>query len=307
MDLDKFIEDIRQRNPIAESDFVCLLRLARDVFYQEGTIINLSSPISVCGDVHGQFEDVLELFEVGGLPPDTKYLFLGDYVDRGYFSVDTLALLLAYKVKYPTRFFMLRGNHECRQVNNAYGFYEEILSRFGFASLWQTCNDVFNYLPIGATIDGKIFCVHGGLSPKVKIIEQLAISDRCMEPDNGTEISDVLWSDPEDFEGWGLNQRGAGYLFGSNPTHEFCHNNKLDLIARAHQLANEGFLWHHDKKLVTVWSAPNYMYRSNNKASIMEVSAERNLNFKIFDAVPKEKRFPEPERIPPQSYLGYFS
>ncbi|EAX96051.1 Ser/Thr protein phosphatase, putative [Trichomonas vaginalis G3] len=307
MDLDKFISDIRERKQIAESDFVSLLRLARDIFYQEGTVINLSSPISVCGDVHGQFEDVIELFDVGGLPPDTKYLFLGDYVDRGYYSIDTLALLLAYKVKYPTRFFMLRGNHECRQVNNAYGFYEEILSRFGFASLWQLCNDIFNFLPIGATIDGKIFCVHGGLSPKVRIIEQLALAERRVEPENGTEISDILWSDPEDQEGWGMNQRGAGYLFGINPTKEFCFNNKLELVARAHQLANEGYQWHHDRKLVTVWSAPNYMYRSNNKASIMEVSADRDLNFKIFDAVPAEKRLTPTDRITPPGAFGYFA
>ena len=274
MDLDKFIEDIRNQNPIPESDFVTLLKLAQDILYQEGTLLNLTTPISVCGDVHGQFEDVIHLFEVGGLPPETKYLFLGDYVDRGYWSVDTLALLLAYKCKYPDRFFMLRGNHECRQVNNAYGFYEEILQKFGFASLWKLCNDVFDYLPIGAIIDGKIFCVHGGLSPKVRLVEQIAIAERRSEPQNSTEISDVLWSDPDEIKGWALNQRGAGYLFGSDPTEQFCQNNNLMMIARAHQLAMDGFQWHQNgKKLVTVWSAPNYMYRSGNSASIMEVSS----------------------------------
>ena len=300
MDLDKFITDIREHNPIQESDFVTLLKLAQDILYQEGTLLNLTTPISVCGDVHGQFEDVIQLFKVGGLPPDTKYLFLGDYVDRGYWSVDTLSLLLAYKVKYPDRFFMLRGNHECRQVNNAYGFYEEILTRFGFASLWKLCNDVFDYLPIAAIIDGKIFCVHGGLSPKVKLVEQIAISERRCEPQNSTEISDVLWSDPDEIEGWHLNQRGAGYLFGTKPTDEFCYNNKLTMIARAHQLAMEGFQWHYGgNKLVTVWSAPNYMYRSGNKASIMEVSEDLSLDFKIFDAVPTEERWTPPDnRVP---------
>ena len=299
MDLDNFIENLRQKKPIPESDFVTVLKMAQEIFYQEGTLLNLTTPINVCGDVHGQFEDVLELFEVGGLPANKKYLFLGDYVDRGYYSVDTLALLLAYKIKYPDRFFMLRGNHECRQVNNAYGFYEEILTRFGFASLWKLCNDIFDYLPIAALIDGKIFCVHGGLSPKLKIIEQIAISERRSEPASNSEISDMLWSDPDDITGWGINQRGAGYLFGVDPTKDFCYNNRLTFIARAHQLAMEGYQWHHnDHKLVTVWSAPNYMYRSGNKASIMEVGSDLDPHFKIFDAVPDERRFPVPDSIP---------
>lgn len=300
MDLDQFIENIKAKKDIPESDFVTLLKMAQDIFYQDGTVLNLSSPISVCGDVHGQFEDVLELFRVGGDPKDTRYLFLGDYVDRGYYSVDTLALLLAYKVKYPNNFFMLRGNHECRQVNNAYGFYEEILSRFGFASLWKLCNDVFDYLPIGALIDNKIFCVHGGLSPKIKLIEQLAISERRSEPQNGTGISDILWSDPEEIQGWATNQRGAGFLFGRDPTNAFCHNNGLTLIARAHQLAMDGYQYHlGGKNLVTVWSAPNYMYRSGNKASIMSIKDGQEPEFTIFDAVPEAQRFPvSPDRVP---------
>ena len=108
-----------------------------------------------------------------------------------------------------------------------------------------------------------------------------------------------MWSDPDEIEGWGLNQRGAGWVFGKNPTNEFCHNNNLQLIARAHQLAMDGYQYHHDDtKLVTVWSAPNYMYRSGNKASIMEVSSERTINFKIFNAVPEKDRLPTPDRIP---------
>ena len=169
MDLDAFIANVREHNPIEERQLICLFRMAQDVLFQEGTLLHLTSPITVCGDVHGQFYDVLHLFEVGGLPPETKYLFLGDYVDRGYYSLETFALLLAYKVRYQDRFYMLRGNHECRTVNTMYGFYEEIVQRYGHAGPWKLCNEVFDMLPMAALVDQKMYCVHGGLSPSIKL------------------------------------------------------------------------------------------------------------------------------------------
>ena len=304
MDLDQFIETVRAHKPIQERDLICLFRMAQDILFQEGTLLNLTAPITVCGDVHGQFYDVLYLFEVGGLPPATKYLFLGDYVDRGYYSLETFALLLAYKVRYPDRFYMLRGNHESRQVNTLYGFYEEIVQRFGHAGPWKLCNEVFDMLPMAALIDTKIYCVHGGLSPQIKLVDQVALFERRQEIPNSGPISDICWSDPEaDLVGWGVNQRGAGWLFGSRPTQEFCHNNNLKMIARAHQLAMEGYEWHFGgQQLVTVWSAPNYMYRVGNKASVMTVSESLECDFKTFEAVPNDKRVIPEDRVP-----GYFA
>jgi diadenosine tetraphosphatase ApaH/serine/threonine PP2A family protein phosphatase len=299
MDLDKFIADVREHKPIAEHDLICLFRMAQDVLFQEGTLLNLSAPISVCGDVHGQFYDVLRLFEIGGDPMDTKYLFLGDYVDRGYYSIETFALLLAYKIRYQDTFFLLRGNHECRQVNTLYGFYEEIVQHFGHAGPWKLCNEVFDMLPMAALIDNKIYCVHGGLSPSIKLVDQVALFERRAEIPSTGPISDICWSDPEDIAGWGMNQRGAGWLFGSKPTSEFCHNNKLKMIARAHQLAMEGYQWHFNgDQLVTVWSAPNYMYRSGNKASIMNVSSDLQCEFKVFEAVPDTERVIPEDKMP---------
>lgn len=303
MDIDRFIEKCRERKPIEERELVCLFRMAQDVLFQEGTLLNLSTPITICGDVHGQFYDVIKLFTIGGEPPSTKYLFLGDYVDRGYYSIETCALLLAYKVKYPDKFYMLRGNHECRQVNTLYGFYEEINSRYGHAGPWKLCNEVFDYLPMGAIIDSKIYCIHGGLSPSIKLVDQVALYERRAEIPSSGPISDVCWSDPEDIEGWGTNQRGAGWLFGKRPTKEFCHNNNLQCIARAHQLAMEGYQWHFDdKQLVTVWSAPNYMYRSGNLASVMVVKDIGSIDFKVFDAVPDDQR-----EIPEDHVSPYFA
>jgi diadenosine tetraphosphatase ApaH/serine/threonine PP2A family protein phosphatase len=245
--------------------------------------------------------------DFAGSPAETKYLFLGDYVDRGYYSVETIALLVAYKVKYHSTFFLLRGNHECRQVNHMYGFYDEIISRFGHPGPYNMINELFDNLPMAALIGNKIFCVHGGLSPEIKVLEQIQEFDRRKEIPSGGAVSDLVWSDPD--EGlasgeWGNSQRGAGFLFGPRPANEFCHNNKLAFIARAHQMATDGFQWYFgdDRKVVTVWSAPNYMYRCGNKASVMVVSGTLEPDFKTFDAVPSEKR------VVPQGALSpYFT
>ncbi|OHT13630.1 serine/threonine protein phosphatase [Tritrichomonas foetus] len=303
MDIDAFMETLRNHEPIDEYDLLWLIRKVQDIFFQEKTLLRLTSPITVCGDVHGQFYDVLELFNVGGSPSNTKYLFLGDYVDRGYFSVETLALLFSYKVKYPDTFFMIRGNHECRQVNTLYGCYEEIMQRFGHAGLWKLCNDTFDLLPMAALIDNKVFCVHGGLSPSIKLIDQIALFDRRAEIPSVGPVSDLCWSDPDDIESWAISPRGAGYIFGRRPVREFCRNNKFVFIARAHQMAMEGYMWHFgEKQCVTVWSAPNYMYRSKNLASVMKVDEKLNTNFITFDAVPNDKRV-----IPEDSVPTYFA
>ena len=304
MDLDKLIEDIKKCNGISEHDLIALFHMSEDIFFQEGTLLILSAPISICGDVHGQFHDVLKLFEIGGQPSETKYLFLGDYVDRGLHSVETLALLLAYKIKYPDRFFLLRGNHESRKVNTLYGFYEEIVQRFGHAGPWKLCNEIFDLLPLAALVDDKLYCVHGGLSPQVKLVDQVVLFERRKEiPEKICAVSDICWSDPqEDMEEWGPNPRGAGHLFGRRPVKEFCFNNNLQCIVRAHQLINDGYQWLFDNKLVTVWSAPNYMYRNNNLASIMEVKSDLTSSFKVFEAVTDNSNFVPEDRIP-----SYFS
>jgi diadenosine tetraphosphatase ApaH/serine/threonine PP2A family protein phosphatase len=307
MNLDEFIANVRERRPIEERLLIILFRMAQDILFQEGTLLNLSTPITVCGDVHGQFYDVLYLFRQGGPLPDTKYLFLGDYVDRGYYSIETFALLLAYKVRYPDRIYLLRGNHECRQVNTLYGFYEEIVQRYGHAGPWKLCNEVFDMLPMAALINNKVYCVHGGLSPQVKLVDQVALFERRTEIPSSGPISDICWSDPDDIQGWGMNQRGAGWLFGVRPTQEFCHNNNLKFIARAHQLVMEGYRWHFEtanpnRQLVTVWSAPNYMYRSENKASIMRVNDALETEFVVFEAVPDSERV-----IPDDRVSTYFS
>ena len=302
MDLDKFIENVLSHNDIDEGDLTCVLRMAQEILFEEGTFLNIKLPITICGDIHGQFYDLLRLFTISGDPSGTRFLFLGDYVDRGYYSLETFALLIAYKVRYHDTFFMLRGNHESRGINILYGFYDEVIKKYGHAGIWKLCNEVFDMLPMAAIIDNEIYCVHGGLSPEIKLIDQLALIDRRHDIPPAGPISDLCWSDPEEIQGWGKNMRGAGFLYGVRPTKEFLFNNKIKLMCRAHQLMNEGYHYHFNgNQLVTVWSAPNYMYRAGNLASVLQINEARERNFVIFEAVPADQR-----RIPDDAMSQYF-
>lgn len=157
----------------------------------------ISFGFQVCGDIHGQFYDLKELFKVGGDVPETNYLFMGDFVDRGYYSVETFLLLLALKVRYPDRITLIRGNHESRQITQVYGFYDECLRKYGSTDVWRYCTEIFDYLSLSAIIDGKIFCVHGGLSPSIQYLDQIRTIDRKQEVPHDGPMCDLLWSDPE--------------------------------------------------------------------------------------------------------------
>jgi diadenosine tetraphosphatase ApaH/serine/threonine PP2A family protein phosphatase len=303
MDVDRILSSIEQGKSVAESDIPPLLSHLKDILYQEGTVHPLSLPITICGDIHGQLYDLFELFKVSGGFESNRYLFLGDYVDRGYYSLETFLYLAALKLKYPDRLFLLRGNHECRQVNQTYGFYEECLSRAGHTGLWRLCNEAFDLLPIGAIVAHRIFCVHGGLSPQIAFYDQISLIERQDDLPSSGPFADLTWSDPDEIAGWAVNARGAGYLFGVQPTHEFCQNNKLDLICRAHQIAMSGYQYQfNEEQLVTVWSAPNYMYRSGNDASVLTIGEDFSRKFTIFRAVPDGERV-----IPVETTPDYFA
>jgi len=269
---------------------------------EESNVQPVSAPVTVCGDIHGQFYDLLELFRTGGEVPDTNYIFIGDFVDRGYNSVKTFELLLCLKLKYPGNVTLLRGNHESRQITLVYGFFDEIVRKYGNANPWKYCTDVFDYLGLAAIIEGKILCIHGGLSPDIKTLDHIRTIERKVEIPHDGPFCDLMWSDPEDIETWQMSPRGAGWLFGSKVTKEFNHLNGLDLVARAHQLVQEGYkFWFPEKSLVTVWSAPNYCYRCGNVASIMIVNEDLEREFKIFNAVPESSK-----SVNPRNVLPYF-
>ena len=237
--------------------------------------------------MHGQFYDLLRLFEYGGYPPDSRYLFLGDYVDRGKQSLETVCLLLAYKIKYPENFFMIRGNHECSAINRMYGFYDECKRRFSI-KLWKIFNDCFNCLPVAALIDDKILCVHGGLSPDMVKIEQISHILRPTDVPKEGLLCDLLWSDPDDAatDGFSKNDdRGISFIFNGKIVKKFVKNNDLDLIVRSHQVVEEGYEFFADKKLITIFSASNYRGEFDNSAGMMTVDENLLCNFKILKPI----------------------
>ncbi|KAI1491477.1 serine/threonine-protein phosphatase pp2a catalytic subunit [Biscogniauxia mediterranea] len=285
--LDGWIESLMSCKQLAESDVQRLCEKAREVLQEESNVQPVKCPVTVCGDIHGQFHDLMELFKIGGPNPDTNYLFMGDYVDRGYYSVETVTLLVALKIRYPQRITILRGNHESRQITQVYGFYDECLRKYGNANVWKFFTDLFDYLPLTALIDNQIFCLHGGLSPSIDTLDNIRALDRIQEVPHEGPMCDLLWSDPDDRCGWGISPRGAGYTFGQDISEAFNHNNGLTLIARAHQLVMEGYNWSQDRNVVTIFSAPNYCYRCGNQAAIMEIDEHLKYTFLQFDPCPR--------------------
>ncbi|KAJ3558817.1 hypothetical protein NM688_g697 [Phlebia brevispora] len=256
-------------------------KAAREVFLNQPTLIELSPPVKIVGDVHGQYSDLIRLFEMCGFPPASNYLFLGDYVDRGKQSLETILLLLCYKIKYPENFFLLRGNHECANVTRVYGFYDECKRRCNIKT-WKTFIDVFNCLPIAAIVASKIFCVHGGLSPSLHHMDDIKRIQRPTDvPDYGL-LNDLLWSDPSDTAAdWEDNERGVSYCFGKAPINDFLVRYDMDLICRAHMVVEDGYEFWNDRTLVTVFSAPNYCGEFDNYGACMSVSEELLCAFEL--------------------------
>ncbi|KAA3486857.1 serine/threonine-protein phosphatase PP-X isozyme 2 isoform X1 [Gossypium australe] len=337
-DLDRQIEQLKKCEPLKESEVKALCLKAMEILVEESNVQRVDAPVTICGDIHGQFYDMKELFKVGGDCPKTNYLFLGDFVDRGFYSVETFLLLLALKVRYPDRITLIRGNHESRQITQVYGFYDECLRKYGSVNVWRYCTEIFDYLRmyklsrtaavargsdvsvlssgnivtfyrvcfilLSALIENKIFSVHGGLSPAISTLDQIRTIDRKQEVPHDGAMCDLLWSDPEDIvDGWGLSPRGAGFLFGGSVVTSFNHTNNIDYICRAHQLVMEGYKWMFNNQIVTVWSAPNYCYRCGNVAAILELDENLNKQFRVFDAAPQESRGTPAKKPAPDYFL----
>ena len=260
--------------------------------------ISSRSNVSKPGDIHGQYSDLLRLFEYGGFPPNANYLFLGDYVDRGKQSLETICLLLAYKIKYPGNFFLLRGNHECASINRIYGFYDECKRRFN-VRVWKVFTDCFNCLPVAALIDDKILCMHGGLSPELNHLDEVRSLPRpTMIPDTGL-LCDLFLSDPgKDVKGWGMNDRGVSYTFGPDKLSTTSSNHvslfdstEFVMLTRNdddEQVVEDGYEFFADRQQVTVFSAPNYCGEFDNAGAMMSVDENLMCSFQVLK--PAEKK-----------------
>ncbi|KAJ6820343.1 serine/threonine-protein phosphatase PP1-like [Iris pallida] len=273
---------------LSESEIRQLCIESKRVFLSQPNLLKLQAPINICGDLHGQYLDLLRIFERGGFPPSASYLFLGDYVDRGKRSLETICLLLAYKIKYPDKLFLLRGNHEDAKINRVYGFYDECKRRFN-VRLWKIFTDCFNCLPVAALIDEKILCMHGGLSPDLDDLSQIEEIERPTEVPDGGLLCDLVWSDPDPkIDGWGLSDRGVSCTFGADKLIEFLDKHDLDLVCRAHQVVEDGYEFFGDRRLVTIFSAPNYCGEFDNVGAFVSIDETLMCSFQILKPIDKK-------------------
>jgi len=279
--------DIKKNPPdtrveLAESDIQRLCNLANPIFLSENSLLELRGPIHVIGDIHGQYYDLLRVFQYGGFPPASNYLFLGDYVDRGYCGIEVICLLLCYKIRFRNNFFMLRGNHESATTAKNYGFFEECRTRYN-SSLFKTFTSmVFDALPFAATIGDQILCVHAGIGPDMKTLADIRHLKRPVDvPDQGT-MCDLVWSDPDpSVVGFTENERGVSHKFGNDVLVKYLDENKLALLVRAHQVVPNGYEFIANKRLLTIFTAPNYCGEYENRGAFLYVDKELKCRFQV--------------------------
>jgi serine/threonine-protein phosphatase PP1 catalytic subunit len=278
------IKLVSESNLLSEEELKYLCVKSIEIFMQESSFLELTAPIIICGDIHGQYRDLIRLFDFGGTPEKKQYLFLGNYVDRGKNSIECISLLLAYKIKFPKNIYLLRGNHESEMINRTYGFYDECKRRYNLR-IWKNFSDCFNWLPISAIVNEKILCMHGGLSPDLQSLNNIKQIVRPTEvPDKGL-LCDLLWSDPEkDCEDWAPNTRGISVLFNEKIVENTLDELDIDLVCRAHQVVELGYEFFAQRGLVTVFSAPNYCGEFDNAGAFMIVNKDLLCGFKVLDA-----------------------
>ncbi|CAG9538519.1 unnamed protein product [Cercopithifilaria johnstoni] len=279
----KVVNDVLNNINIIEN----MIARSKEILQKECSLLEIPAPIHICGDIHGQFVDLLRIFRQCGRPPYERYLFMGDYVDRGPNSLEVISLLLLLKIRFPAKIFLLRGNHECSFINQAYGFREELEERFQNGDLlWVKFQDLFNWLPFAACVGKRILCMHGGLSPKMTNLDVLRHLKRPVDPiDDSIEV-DLLWSDPDAQMSNGPNDpnfvpslRGISHHFNQSAVLAICQQCELDFIVRAHQVVQDGYEFFAGRHMITIFSAPNYCGKFNNCGAILAIDEELRCSF----------------------------
>ncbi|KAF8522667.1 Metallo-dependent phosphatase [Gautieria morchelliformis] len=283
---------------VTEAQALYIINKATALLRSEPNVLDVDAPITVCGDIHGQYYDLMKLFEVGGNPADTRYLFLGDYVDRGYFSIECVLYLWSLKIWYPDTLFLLRGNHECRHLTDYFTFKLECNHKYS-ETIYNACMDSFCTLPLAAIMNKQFLCIHGGLSPEFQTIDDLRVIDRFREPPTHGLMCDILWSDPIEEFGQEKTQdsfvhnhvRGCSFFFTYQAACQFLERNNLLSIIRAHEAQDAGYRMYRKTKttgfpsVMTIFSAPNYLDVYNNKAAVLKYESNV-MNIRQFNCTP---------------------
>ncbi|CDS08074.1 hypothetical protein LRAMOSA02023 [Lichtheimia ramosa] len=282
---------------LQEHQALQIINTVKSILRTEPTLVRVPAPITICGDVHGQYYDLMKLFEVGGDPANTRYLFLGDYVDRGYFSIEVMLYLWAFKMWYPQTFTLLRGNHECRHLTDYFTFKMECNHKYS-EEVYNAAMECFDCLPLAAVVNDQFLCMHGGISPALKTLKDIEEIDRFRETPTSGLMCDLLWADPyEDFDAehnpkFDHNTvRGCSYFFSYRAACQFLDKNHLLSIIRAHEAQANGYRMYRKSKstgfpaLMTIFSAPNYIDVYNNKAAVLRYD-KNVLNIRQFNSSP---------------------
>jgi serine/threonine-protein phosphatase PP1 catalytic subunit len=270
-----------------------LSKIAKILFEREPALLHINGSYHLFGDIHGQYVDMLRFLSITGIPPKANLIFLGDYVDRGYYSVEVVALLFALKIKYPANVFIIRGNHECAEVNKGYGFYDECVERYGGDNglkVWKTLNNTLHCLPIAIVLNDAVFCVHGGISPNIKSLDDIASCSRGTCIPNDGILCDLTWSDPKARQKteWADNDRGVSYTFNEKALENFLKTTGLQMVCRAHQVVKNGYEFY-GGTLITVFSAPNYCGDVGNNGAVLFMNDNLEFSFIIIKPIKPTK------------------
>lgn len=273
-------------------DEAAALRIISDAnsrLKSEKNLVDVPQPVVIVGDLHGQFYDMVKVFEIGGSPEHINYLFLGDYVDRGHFSIEIVLYLWSLKIVYPHKITLLRGNHECRHLADHFTFKRECLIKYS-PRVYDACIKSFHHLPLCALVNKQLFCVHGGISPELITLNDVHKLNREREPPPSGLMCDLLWSDPaHEFHDEAKDAaaaaaavsfthnatRGCSYFYNFSAVAAFLKHNGLLCVIRAHEAQDSGFRMYKSVErtdfpsLITLFSAPNYLDIYNNKGAVI--------------------------------------
>ncbi|XP_053994568.1 serine/threonine-protein phosphatase 5 [Hylaeus anthracinus] len=304
----KFMQDLlewyKMQNKLHRKYAYKILLDVKTLFMAQPSLVDITIPedgkFTICGDIHGQFYDLLNIFKLNGLPSETNpYLFNGDFVDRGSFSVECILTLFGFKLLCPNHFFMSRGNHESATMNQIYGFDGEVKSKYS-TQMAQLFTEVYNWLPLAHCLNNRVLVMHGGLFSRDDVtLKEIREIDRNRQPPDEGLMCELLWSDPQPQLGRAASKRGVGVQFGPDVTENFLTINNLDYIVRSHEVKKDGYEVGHDGKCITVFSAPNYCDTMGNQGAFITLNGkDMKPYFTSYDAVPHPN-------ILPMTYSNY--
>ena len=283
MNFEELIQKIEKNEILQIKEFDIIFNKSKEILNKRENIAKLKAPITICGCINAHYEELKDIFKICGDASNTQYLFLGDYINKGWNSLSVVMLLMVLLAKYQSNITLLRGNHDSRMMSNPYGFYNECIKKYSKPDegnyIFEKINELFDLFQLAAVIDNKIFCVHGGLSPKIKKIEEINQIDRKLEIPREGIIPDLIWSDPSlEIMEYSPSSKGAGQFYGEKAVNDFFQeNNNLSIIIRSHTLVMEGYQYQFNNKLLTIFSAPLYAGRIENIGAVLKIDDKFNI------------------------------